>query len=137
MFVEPELESGAVRADPVRTRQILLSLIDNALKFTARGRVEVRLRREGDARVRFEVADTGPGLAPDEIAQAFLPFTRVARTSAGTIGAGLGLSLTRSLAQLMGGEVGAVSAEGAGSCFWLDLPYDLRGQVAGTSAGGA
>lgn len=120
--VEPELAGGAVTADPVRTRQVLSNLLANALKYTVRGRVEVRLRLEA-GRARFEVADTGPGLTPAELEAAFEPFTRIDRTSAGATGAGVGLSLSRKLAALMGGEVSATSAPGVGSCFWLDLPY--------------
>ena len=121
--VEPDLADGAVSADPVRTRQILSNLIGNALRYTVRGRIEVRVRREGDGRVRFEIADTGPGLTKDEIEAAFTPFTRIERTSAGATGAGVGLSLSRKLAALMGGEVSAESALGVGSCFFLDLPF--------------
>ncbi len=124
VFVDPGLAGGAVMADPSRTRQVVSNMIGNALKYTARGRVELRVRREGENLARFEIADTGPGLTPDEIEMAFEPFARIERTSAGSAGAGLGLSLARSLAGLMGGEVGVVSAAGAGSCFWLDLTYD-------------
>lgn len=124
VFIDEDLESGAVTADAGRTRQVLAALIANALKYTPRGRVEVRVRREGGDRVRFEVADTGPGLSHDEIGRAFEPFERIERTSAGATGAGLGLSLSRALAELMGGAVSAHSAQGAGSCFWLELPYD-------------
>ena len=126
VFVEDDLSTGAMLGDPLRTRQVLANLIGNALKFTTRGRVEVRMRREGADRARFEIADTGPGLSPDELDAAFAPFARIERVSAGVAGAGLGLSLARSLAHLMGGEIGAVSALGAGSCFWLDLPYDAE-----------
>lgn len=121
--VEADLTGGAVSADPVRTRQILSNLIGNALKYTVRGRIEVRVLRVGDDRVRFEIADTGPGLTREEIDSAFTPFTRIERTSAGATGAGVGLSLSRKLAALMGGEVSAESALGVGSCFFLDLPF--------------
>ncbi len=126
VFVEEDLAAGAMIGDPLRTRQVLSNLVGNALKFTTRGRVEVRVRREGADRARFEVADTGPGLSPEEVELAFEPFERIERVSAGVAGAGLGLSLARSLAGLMGGQVEAVSALGAGSCFWLDLPYDAQ-----------
>ncbi len=128
--VEPELAEGAVTADPVRTRQVLSNLIGNALKYTVRGRVEVRARMEGEGRVRFEIADTGPGLTEDELETAFQPFSRVERTCAGATGAGVGLSLCKKLAVLMGGEVAATSAPGVGSCFWLDLPYSAGAAAA-------
>jgi signal transduction histidine kinase len=122
--VDSELGGGAVSGDPVRTRQVLSNLIGNALKYTLRGRVEVRVRLTEDGRARFEVADTGPGLSREELETAFQPFTRIERTCAGATGAGVGLSLSRKLADLMGGDVAADSAVGVGSCFWLDLPYE-------------
>lgn len=127
LHVEPELEapqSGAAIGDASRARQVLSQLIANAVRYTLRGRVEIRLRRLSPRRIRFEVADTGPGLGPDELAQAFTPFARIERTSAGSSGAGVGLALARKLALLMQGEVSAESALGVGSCFFMDLAYD-------------
>lgn len=121
---ELEAEGGAAVADAVRSRQILSNLIGNAIKYTVRGRIEVRVRKARADHLRIEIVDTGPGLAPEELAQAFQPFRRVERTSAGVSGAGLGLSLSRDLARLMGGEVSADSAPGVGSRFWLELPFD-------------
>lgn len=115
---------GAAIADPVRVRQVLGALIGNAVKFTLRGRVEVRIAMLGTGRMAIEIADTGPGLTEDELALAFQPFQRIARTSAGATGAGLGLTLARQLARLMGGELRAHSAAGVGSCFTIELPYD-------------
>lgn len=127
LHVAPELDAtrhGAAVADAIRARQALAALIGNAVKFTVRGRVEVRLALAGARRISVEVADTGPGLSEDELVAAFEPFQQVARTSAGTYGAGLGLTLARRLAGLMGGQVRAESAVGVGSCFTLDLPFD-------------
>ena len=115
---------GAAVADALRTRQIVANLLGNAIKYTVRGRVEVRLELRDD-RIAIEIADTGPGLSPDEMEQAFEPFRRVERTGAGVNGAGLGLSLSRHLARLMGGALEARSAVGVGSCFTLTLPFDL------------
>jgi signal transduction histidine kinase/ActR/RegA family two-component response regulator len=117
-------EGGAVVGDAARARQVLSNLIDNAIKYTVRGRVEVRVEQLGERRVRFAVADTGPGLFENELDRAFEAFGRVERTGAGVPGAGLGLSLSRRLAELMGGEVSVQSAQGVGSCFRLDLPFD-------------
>jgi len=116
--------SGAAVGDPVRVRQVLSNLVGNAIKYTARGRVEVRIQRAGDQRLRFEVADTGPGLSTEELERAFEPFARIDRVGLGVSGAGLGLSLSRELARLMDGEVSAESAVGVGSRFWLELPFD-------------
>jgi signal transduction histidine kinase/ActR/RegA family two-component response regulator len=116
--------TGAAIGDAARVRQILDQLIGNAVKYTLRGRVELTLSRAGAERARLDVVDTGPGLSGAELEQAFTPFSRVGRTGAGVPGAGLGLSLSRRLAQLMGGSLGVESAPGVGSRFWLDLPWD-------------
>ncbi len=126
VHVESDLEHrqlGAAVGDPLRTRQIIANIVGNAVKYTVRGRIEVRVeRREG--LIAIEVADTGPGLSPAEMDQAFQAFQRVERTGAGVNGAGLGLSLSRQLARLMGGALEATSAVGVGSCFTLTLPFD-------------
>jgi len=126
-------QAGAAIADPARTRQVLAALIGNAVKFTVRGRVEARINLSGD-RILAAVADTGPGLSDEELAVALQPFRRVARTSAGAPGAGLGLPLAVQLARLMGGEVRAQSAPGVGSCFTLELPYDAQAQAPSDAA---
>lgn len=126
VHVDPLLrarDKGAVIADALRTRQIIANLLGNAVKYTVRGRVELRLELR-DGQVAIEVADTGPGLSTEEMEQAFEPFRRVERTGAGVNGAGLGLSLSRQLARLMGGALDARSAVGVGSCFTLTLPFD-------------
>jgi signal transduction histidine kinase/ActR/RegA family two-component response regulator len=126
-YVEPDLERrvvGAAVADASRARQVLANLIGNAVKYTVRGRIEARIERRGDDVLAVEIADTGPGLTQAEMIQAFEPFRRVERTGAGVPGAGLGLSLARQLATLMGGRLTAQSAMGAGSCFTLELPFD-------------
>ena len=127
LHVDPELagaETGAAVADVHRVRQIMANLISNAVKFTLRGRVEARIERGASGRLAIEIADTGPGLDLAELERAFEPFLRVERTSAGTSGAGLGLSLSRQLARLMGGDLTGHSAMGVGSCFRLELVYD-------------
>ena len=74
---------------------MLSNLLSNAVKYTMRGRIEARVERRGDDRMAIAIADTGPGLSPEELTEAFEPFRRVARTAAGVPGAGLGLSLSR------------------------------------------
>ena len=126
VHVEPDLEHrqlGAAMGDPLRTRQIIANIVGNAVKYTVRGRIEVRVERR-DNLIAIEVADTGPGLSREELDQAFQAFQRVERTGAGVNGAGLGLSLSRQLAKLMGGALEASSAVGVGSCFTLTLPFD-------------
>lgn len=126
IHVDEALETGpgAAVADPARTKQVLGALIGNAVKFTVRGRVEVRISRVDAQRVAVAIADTGPGLSDEELAIALQPFQRIARTSAGSSGAGLGLPLACQLARLMGGGIRAESAPNVGSCFTLELPFD-------------
>lgn len=126
VHVDAELEAahGAVIGDATRARQVLVNLIGNAVKYTVRGRIEARLELRPDGRIAIAVADTGPGLTAEELELAFEPFRRVERTGAGVPGAGLGLSLSRQLARLMGGEVTGQSALGVGSCFTFELPWE-------------
>jgi signal transduction histidine kinase/ActR/RegA family two-component response regulator len=128
-----DADVGAAMADPTRVRQILSNLISNAIKFTVRGRVEARIERAGADRLAIEIADTGPGLSPEEIEVAFEAFHRVHRTSAGVPGAGLGLSLSLHLARLMDGDLVAQSAVGVGSCMRLVLPFDPKARLSPTA----
>ena len=120
---------GVASGDPARVRQILDNLLGNAIKYTVRGRIELRVARLSDKRLRIEVVDTGPGLTAEELESAFLPFNRVKRTASGVPGAGLGLPLSRQLATLMDAEITAESAVGIGCCFRLDMPYDAGAQA--------
>ncbi|HVN02122.1 MAG TPA: ATP-binding protein [Caulobacteraceae bacterium] len=127
VFVDPELDgraAGQALADPARVRQVLSNLLGNAVKYTTRGRIEARIELRGDDRIAIAIADTGPGLSPEELAEAFEPFKRIERTAAGLPGAGLGLSLSKRLVTLMGATLTADSAVGVGSCFTLELPFD-------------
>jgi signal transduction histidine kinase/CheY-like chemotaxis protein len=127
IFVEPQLEGrdvGQAIADPVRVKQVLSNVLSNAVKYTTRGRIEARIEQRGGDRIAIAIADTGPGLSPEELAQAFEPFTRVERTAAGVPGAGLGLSLSKRLVSLMGATLIVDSAVGVGSCFTVELPFD-------------
>ncbi len=113
-----------LRGDPTRLSQALINLLVNAVKFTASGWVRLRceLLREtaDDLEVRFEVQDTGEGIAPDRQALLFEAFEQAdSSTTRRHGGTSLGLALTRHLAAMMGGEVGLVSALGQGSTFWF------------------
>ena len=118
--------TGAAVGDAYRVEQIMAHLLGNAVLYTQQGRVELKIMMAADGFLRLEVVDSGPGLSPEELDQAFLPHVRVARTSAGHSGAGLGLSLSKSLSELMGGRTGAQSTPDVGSKFWLDLPFDVQ-----------
>jgi signal transduction histidine kinase len=113
---------GSMRADVMRTRQILLNLLGNAAKFTEKGTVSLRAEAEGDY-VLFWVTDTGPGMTPVQLDRLFKPFSQAeVSTSRRYGGSGLGLVISRQLAQLMGGEITVESAEGQGSTFTVRLP---------------
>lgn len=105
-----------VIGDAQRLRQVLFNLVGNAVKFTEQGRVLVRLDLGGDGRLRFEVSDTGTGIAPDLQDCLFDRFTQ-GRDSSRHGGSGLGLAISRALVELMGGELDVESAEGRGSTF--------------------
>jgi CheY-like chemotaxis protein len=113
----PEL----VRADEKRLRQILINLLGNAVKFTREGRVVFRMRYAREI-AHFEIEDTGPGMPPDEVAKVFEPFARgSAAGQSGSGGTGLGLTIAKMLAELMGGEMTVESHPGRGSCFRVRL----------------
>jgi signal transduction histidine kinase/ActR/RegA family two-component response regulator len=116
-----------VRGDPMRLRQVLVNLLHNALKFTEEGsvilRVSVAENRADALRIRFEVSDTGIGIAEDQLDSVFDAFTQADASSTRRHGgSGLGLAIVRQIAQLMGGEVHVASRLGEGSIFWLELP---------------
>ena len=113
-----------LRGDATRLRQALLNFAGNAVKFTQQGAIVLRARFLGDCGdellVRFEVADTGIGIAPDKLKRLFTPFEQGdSSTTREYGGTGLGLAITQRLAQLMGGEAGADSTPGVGSTFWF------------------
>ena len=120
-----------VRCDDRRLRQVLLNLLDNAVKFTDQGEVTLRVAPQPQtaaqsARLLFEVQDTGVGIAPPQLAGSFEPFEQGGDTRRRSLGTGLGLAISRQLVRLMGGNIELDSALGRGSRFWftLDLPVD-------------
>jgi signal transduction histidine kinase/CheY-like chemotaxis protein len=111
---------AAVRGDEKRLRQILLNILGNAVKFTAHGSVSFRVRYAREM-ASFEIQDTGPGIGPEDQARIFEPFVRGAAAAGGAGGAGLGLTISRMLTGLMGGEMSLESAPGQGSLFRVRL----------------
>ncbi|HET7612231.1 MAG TPA: ATP-binding protein [Rhodanobacteraceae bacterium] len=134
--VDPDVRP-VVRGDPMRIRQILTNLMSNAIKFTQRGGVSVRVSRRNETATQhellFAVRDTGIGLAADAAARLFQPFTQadasVTRRYGGT---GLGLTICKKLVDLMGGRIGVRSEPGRGSVFWFTIPFEKApGDIAG------
>jgi len=127
-YCSPEVPSG-LRGDPSRIRQVLLNLAGNAVKFTGSGEVVVRVGLDdgvdGRFLVRFEVSDTGIGLAQEDCERLFEPFSQAdASTTRRYGGTGLGLSISRRLVDAMGGDLGVHSSLGAGSTFWFAIPLE-------------
>jgi signal transduction histidine kinase/HPt (histidine-containing phosphotransfer) domain-containing protein/ActR/RegA family two-component response regulator len=130
-FATPMPES--ITSDAMRLRQILINLIGNAIKFTDRGEVVLRVGldepHDDESRLRCEVHDTGIGLSEEQLARLFRPFMQADNTTARRFGGtGLGLSISRHLARLLGGDVTADSHMGRGSCFCATIATgDLTG----------
>jgi CheY-like chemotaxis protein/HPt (histidine-containing phosphotransfer) domain-containing protein len=128
--LQVEVDGNAVplwlKGDPTRLRQAMLNYASNAIKFTEQGQVRLAAKllaeNEMGLLVRFEVSDTGIGIAPEKLPLLFRPFEQAdASTTRKYGGTGLGLALTKQLVELMGGEVGAESTPGVGSRFWFTL----------------
>ncbi|BCU06104.1 ATP-binding protein [Allochromatium tepidum] len=125
----PDEPIGPLLGDALRIDQVLLNLIGNAIKFTERGDVRLRIRTiesgERRVRLRFEVSDSGIGIEPQILDQIFQSFTQansgITRRFGGT---GLGLSISKRLVELMGGRIGVESQVGRGSTFWFELPFE-------------
>lgn len=121
-------------------RQILTNLLANAIKFTDRGGVTINVRRVGETdpgqvRLRFEVSDTGIGIPPDGCERIFDRFTQADEAVNRRYGgAGLGLAISRSLAELLGGEMGVLSEVGVGSTFWVEMPVKVCGSPEGAGS---
>jgi PAS domain S-box-containing protein len=122
---EAELDETALgpwRGDPTRVRQIVTNLVGNAVKFTERGRIVLRILPEAEG-FRLEVADTGPGIPQTMLGRIFDPFDQLDPSNTRRHGgSGLGLAICRDLARLMGGEITVSSVEGEGSTFTVRLP---------------
>ena len=129
-FVLPEVPK-LVRGDPGRLRQLLLNLVNNAIKFTECGEVVVRVTTESQSgeqlTLRFEVTDTGIGIPRDRMDRLFQVFSQVdSSTTRKHGGTGLGLVICKRLAESMGGTIGARSDEGRGSTFWFTAVLEVQ-----------
>ncbi len=123
--------------DPTRLQQALLNYATNAVKFTEKGTVMMRVIKQDETddsvRVRFEVSDTGIGITPEAMARVFSAFEQADSTMNRKYGGtGLGLAITQRLAELMGGEVGADSTPEVGSTFWFSVTLKKSGEITAT-----
>lgn len=132
--LESSPDAGRMHTDGMRLRQCLFNLLSNAAKFTQKGTITLTVHREqgqDDGRLVFEVADTGIGITPAQMERIFEPFAQGdAATTRRFGGTGLGLALTRQLAQMLGGSLRVRSEPGKGSTFTLDLPATMPEQPA-------
>jgi PAS domain S-box-containing protein len=128
VMIDPQM-SMMVRGDPGRLRQVLINMLGNAVKFTDKGEVILRVRKETEREhsvgLRFEVTDTGIGISAEQQSRLFESFVQAdASTTRRFGGTGLGLAICKKLVERMGGEVGVLSDPGKGSTFWFTLTLE-------------
>jgi PAS domain S-box-containing protein len=134
-MVEPQAELKGIKvsfpsttspflviADPIRLKQVIVNLLSNAIKYNrVNGTVDLTVSVDPQKKIRIYVQDTGVGLSPEKVAQLFQPFNRLGQEESTIEGTGIGLVVTKRLAELMGGSVGVQSEFGVGSKFWVEL----------------
>jgi two-component system sensor histidine kinase RpfC len=134
VHIDPETPF-LLRGDPVHMRQVLINLVGNAIKFTERGGIQIRVKLisedPGYASIRFEVIDTGIGISPDVQSKIFESFTQAdASTTRRFGGTGLGTTIAKQLVELMRGRIGLQSAPGVGSTFWCEIRFEKQALAA-------
>jgi CheY-like chemotaxis protein len=122
---------AALQGDPMRVRQILLNLLGNAIKFTEKGGVTLRVSPCLPQGIRFAIGDTGPGISEEQQTRLFQRFEQAegARTAARYGGSGLGLAICQELAVAMGGRISVESTPGQGTCFIVELPLATAAEL--------
>ncbi len=133
IYISPEVPRS-LRGDSGILRQVLINLISNAIKFTQRGEVATCVSLDSptsnSVTLRFEVRDTGIGIADDVVGRLFEPFTQADSTTTRVYGGtGLGLSISKRLVELLGGQIGVESSLGKGSTFWVSVPLEVNASV--------
>ncbi len=131
-------------ADEKRLRQVLFNLLGNALKFTERGGVSLRVSAQPvpdvetteaqRSRLRFEIADTGIGISPEQLTAIFQPFEQAGSAQYRSVGTGLGLAISQRIVALMGGSISVESELGAGSTFWFEITVQVSASAAPAAA---
>jgi len=121
-------------ADRTRVKQVLINLLSNAIKYNReQGTVEVKCTESAPGRIRISIKDSGAGLPSEKLAQLFQSFNRLGQENGTEEGTGIGLVVTKRLAELMGGTIGVESTVGVGSEFWIELIRDVTPQLAAGS----
>ncbi len=133
--IEPDVHTYLMGDSP-RLRQILLNFLNNAVKFTDRGQIDLRISKEKesgkDTVLKFCISDTGIGIPKNRMDRMFKPFSQADMSTARKYGGtGLGLAISKQLAELMGGQIGVESHEGKGSTFWFTACFEKRSEVRG------
>ena len=131
----PAVWPQSIRADETRLRQVLINLLDNAVKFTRSGQVILRARFVAPSRLRMEIADTGVAMSEQQLARLFQPFEQVGDAQQRALGTGLGLVISQRLVGLMGSEIVVESRLGEGNRFWFEL--DVGAPASAPSESGA
>jgi PAS domain S-box-containing protein len=119
-------DGAVVRADRVRLRQVLLNLLSNAVKYNCEeGSVRLSVHASPQGKLRLVVSDTGPGISAERLQELFQPFNRLDAGNSDIEGTGIGLTITRRLVEMMGGDIGVESTVGVGSAFWIELAEEI------------
>jgi signal transduction histidine kinase len=130
LFIEEDSDKEVeIYADNTRLRQVMINLVNNAIKFTEKGRIAIRAVKQDSASVLITVKDTGIGIPPEKLEEIFQEFTQVdTSTTRKAGGTGLGLPISRRLIHMHGGRLWAesVGVPGEGSTFFIELPIEAR-----------